>query len=57
MGKIYYIGGSPCCGKSTIAKMISEKYRFQYFKADDYLENFIKNGAKDRDKWLKYICE
>ena len=28
----YYIGGSPCSGKSTIAEIVSKKYDLYYFK-------------------------
>lgn len=31
----YYIGGSPCSGKSTIAEILSKKYNF---KVDNFLE-------------------
>ena len=55
MKDIYYIGGSPCCGKSTIAEKIKEAYGFQYYKVDDDLFNFIEKGAEDGDDWLKYI--
>jgi len=57
MNHIYYIGGSPCCGKSTIAKKISEKYGFQYYKADDFLMEFIQKGVKNGDEWLRHISE
>ena len=57
MNHIYYIGGSPCCGKSTIAEKISEIYGFQYFKADDFLSTFIEMGGKEGDEWLKRISE
>ena len=57
MNHIYYIGGSPCCGKSTIAEKISKKYGFQYYKPDDFLTEFIEEGVKDGDEWLKYISE
>lgn len=43
---IYYIGGSPCSGKSTIAEMIAQKYNLYYFKVDDFLDNFIARGAE-----------
>jgi hypothetical protein len=57
MNDIYILGGSPCCGKSTIAEKICEKYSFQYYKVDNYLEKYIKKGANEGDKWLKYILE
>ncbi|MDD4796904.1 MAG: hypothetical protein PHO66_03965 [Eubacteriales bacterium] len=55
MGNIYYLGGSPCCGKSTIAEKLSEKYKLQYYKADNSLEKFILQGAMDAEDWLKHI--
>jgi hypothetical protein len=44
MKNIYYIGGSPCSGKSTIAEIISQKYDLYYFKVDDFLEKYTKMG-------------
>lgn len=44
MSKIYYIGGSPCSGKSTIAQMISEENDLYYFKVDNYLDDYIRRG-------------
>lgn len=34
----YYIGGSPCSGKSTIAEILSKKYNLYNFKVDNFLE-------------------
>lgn len=44
MKKIYYIGGSPCSGKSTVAQMIAKQYNFKYYQVDDSLYDFIKMG-------------
>lgn len=41
----YYIGGSPCSGKSTIAEMLSKRYDLYYFKVDDFLEQYTQRGA------------
>ena len=57
MSHIYYLGGSPCAGKSTIAEKIAEKYGFQYYKVDERLMKFIEKGGEDGDKWLKHISE
>lgn len=46
MKKIYYIGGSPCSGKSTIAEYLEKKYNLYYFKVDDYLEKYTNKGAE-----------
>lgn len=45
MMNIYYIGGSPCSGKSTVAEILSEQYDLYYFKVDDFLESYTKQGA------------
>ena len=45
MKNIYWIGGSPCSGKSTISEMLVEKYGFKLYKCDDYLESHLKIGA------------
>ena len=42
---IYYIGGSPCSGKSTVAEILSQKYGLHYFKVDDFLDNYTERGA------------
>lgn len=45
MTNIYYIGGSPCSGKSTIAEILSKRYDLYYFKVDDFLDKYTKMGA------------
>jgi adenylate kinase family enzyme len=44
----YILGGSPCSGKSTIAEMLSAKYGFQYYKADDHDSEHMQRAAPDR---------
>jgi len=56
MDNIYFLGGSPCCGKSTIAEFINKKYGFQYYKPDDFLREYIQKGKDDGNEWLKYIA-
>ncbi len=43
--KSYYIGGSPCAGKSTVAEILSQEYDLYYFKVDDFLDGYTKLGA------------
>jgi len=47
MKEIYYIGGSPCSGKSTIAEMLAIEYGFAYYKLDDYLWTYMEQAATD----------
>lgn len=44
---VYFIGGSPCSGKSTVAQALSERYDLTYFKVDDHLDRYLKIGAAD----------
>lgn len=46
MVDVYYIGGSPCSGKSTVAEIVAKKFDFYYFKVDDFLESYTQKGAK-----------
>ena len=43
---IYYIGGSPCAGKSSVAEILSQKYGLYYFKVDDFLDGYMRAGAR-----------
>lgn len=52
MKDIYFIGGSPCSGKSTVAQALSTKYNMRYFKVDDHLDRYMKMGAANK----KSIC-
>ncbi len=45
MIKTYFIGGSPCSGKSTITEILAKKYDLYYFKVDDFLDKFIDRGV------------
>lgn len=45
--EIFYIGGSPCSGKSTVAEALAQRCRLTYFKADDFLDNFTARGAAE----------
>ncbi len=47
MKKLYIIGGSPYSGKSTVSKVLAEKYDFFYFKVDDHLDKYTKRGAEE----------
>lgn len=45
MINIYFIGGSPCSGKSTVAEILSKKYDLNYFKVDDFLDKYTREGS------------
>ncbi len=45
--RVLFIGGSPCSGKSSVAKRISKEYGVYYFKVDDFLEQFTNSAEKN----------
>lgn len=44
--KIYYIGGSPCSGKSTIAQKIAKEHNLFYFPVDESLGRYASMGEE-----------
>lgn len=54
---IYWIGGSPCAGKTSISEMLVEKYDFTLYRCDDYLDKHIKIGAKRKYPIMNKICK
>ncbi len=54
---VYWIGGAPCSGKSTFAEMIKDEFDFYYYKIDDHLERFMKEGAERDISILKMFHE
>lgn len=39
---IYWLGGSPCSGKSTIAELLAERYNLRYFNCDAAFQRHIQ---------------
>lgn len=44
----YILGGSPCCGKSTIAEMLVARFNLQYYKVDDYEYAHLERSQPDQ---------
>lgn len=57
----YFIGGSPCGGKSTAAAVIAQKYNLYYFKVDDFLDKYmqmaVSNGSEICSKLEKMTAD
>jgi hypothetical protein len=45
LGHIYWLGGSPCAGKSSIAAEIAAKMGWDYYKCDDYVNKHIASSS------------
>lgn len=48
LGHVYWIGGSPCSGKSTIAQALADAYGFQLYHADDAYFQHAQRVTRDR---------
>lgn len=53
--KIYWIGGSPCCGKSTISEMLVKEFGFEMYKCDDHLERYTEIGFENGVEIMKKV--
>ena len=42
---IFFIGGSPCSGKSTVAQILADRHSLRYFKVDDHLDRYLQAAA------------
>ena len=52
----YYIGGSPCAGKSTAAEILSEKYNLYYFKDENNNVLILGDADNQKHKIFLYIA-
>jgi hypothetical protein len=43
--KIYWLGGSPCCGKSSVAERLSRCFGLHYYKCDDHFGRHLAVAA------------
>lgn len=44
----YFIGGSPCSGKSSIAGVLAEKCNLSYYNIDSYSEQHVKQSNPEK---------
>ena len=48
LSHIYWIGGSPCAGKTTIARKLATEYGFTYYKCDDCYDDQMSRSTPDQ---------
>ncbi len=58
---IYWIGGSPCAGKTTISEILVKEYDLEFYKSDDYLDQHFEIGRKRKyplmSKYANMTCD
>lgn len=55
LSHVLWIGGSPCSGKSSVAKMLAEAYGFRVYHCDEAFERHILMAHPDRHPTLHGI--
>lgn len=53
----YFIGGSPCSGKSTTAEILADKYGLKYYKIDDYEKEHVDRAQKAKQPIMSKFRE
>lgn len=43
---VYWLGGSPCCGKSSVASLLHQRLGIHYYKCDDHFDRHLTEGAR-----------
>lgn len=56
LSHVYWIGGSPCAGKSTIAQTLAERYRLHYYQCDSWFEIHQQHAHPARQPFLHRLA-
>lgn len=54
---IYWLGGSPCSGKSTIAGLLAERHGLQLFRSDEYMDRHTRQADPTRQPVMARIAQ
>lgn len=57
MDNIYYLLGAPCSGKTTISKLLCEKYNILYYSGDEHRFDYYKNAQIKIHPWMTKDCK
>jgi 2-phosphoglycerate kinase len=52
---IYWIGGSPCSGKSSIADLLAKQYGWQVYHCDEAFDRHVQRADAVRHPWLSKV--
>lgn len=52
LDRIYWLGGSPCSGKSSIAEILAEQYSLQLFRCDYHFTDHVRLAQPDQQPAL-----
>lgn len=52
MPDIYWMGGSPCAGKTTISEIIGQEFGWQIYQIDRYVESYLQRADEKKHPFL-----
>jgi hypothetical protein len=52
---IYWIGGSPCSGKSTISRLLAERHNSYLYSADEHFQDHVSQADPDQKPHLALL--
>lgn len=52
MAQIYWMGGSPCAGKTTISQIIGQEFAWQIYSIDRHVERFLRRAKSEKHPYL-----
>lgn len=52
MNHVYWMGGSPCAGKTTIAQIIAQEYGWQIYHIDRHVESYLERADPEKHPFL-----
>jgi 2-phosphoglycerate kinase len=56
MNSIYWIGGAPCSGKSTIAEKLAYQYGLSLFKSDDHMYAHMRLARAEKQPTMAKVA-
>jgi uridine kinase len=54
-GDIFWLGGSPCSGKSSIAEILAEQFDLRVYKCDDYFDTHLQRTTPEDQPHFYHI--
>lgn len=54
MPKVYWIGGSPCAGKTTVAALLRQEHELEVYHLDRHIESYLDRAQTDQHPHLNY---
>lgn len=57
LSRVFWMGGSPCAGKSSIAEMLAEKYGLRVYHCDDAFERHRQSATEADQPVLRRLSK